>query len=158
MDMQIISLIAALSKDRVIGYCGKIPWNLPDDLEYFKRITIGHPIIMGRKTHESIGRVLPKRKNIVISSQEKYVSLEGSFLARTFPDALMLAGGQEVFVIGGERVYAEALPLAIHLYLTKVRGNFPGDAFFPEFDRGEWKEVSYEASSFAERVILERIR
>lgn len=154
--MHIISLIVAMDKNRAIGYKGKIPWNLPDDLQYFKKVTMGAPIIMGRKTHESIGRALPGRKNIIVSSQEKYIPVEGVFLARTLAEALVFAGEGEVFIIGGERVYSETLPFAARLYLTEVFGEFSGDTFFPEFDMNEWREISRENVPSAERVVFER--
>lgn len=156
--MQTISLIVAMDKNRVIGCKGGIPWSLPDDLEYFKRVTIGHPIIMGRKTHESIGHVLPGRKNIVISSQETYAPFPGAFLASTLKEAFVLAGDEEVFVIGGEQVYSEAFLFASRLHITEVFGEFSGDVFFHEFCRDDWKEISRECFPYAERVIFERIQ
>jgi dihydrofolate reductase len=156
MFMHTISLIAAMAKNRVIGCGGKIPWSLPDDLQYFKKVTMGASIIMGRKTHESIGRVLPGRKNIVLSSQDGYKPFAGALLAPTLSEGLILAGDGEVFIIGGERVYSEAFPFASRLYLTEVLGEFFGDTFFPEFSRDEWKEISRERFSYAERVIFER--
>lgn len=135
--MQTISLIAALDRQGGIGLDGKIPWHLPEDLARFKQITMGRPIIMGRKTYESIGRPLPGRRNIVITSQRDYEA-PGCDIVHSLDQALRLAGEGEVFVIGGATLYQEALPRAHRLYLTHVDGTFSADTFFPEFDAGEW--------------------
>ncbi|MBI2120455.1 MAG: dihydrofolate reductase [Parcubacteria group bacterium] len=154
--MKTISLIAAMGHNRIIGNQGKIPWNLPEDLKFFKRITMGRPIIMGRKTYESIGRVLPGRINIIITSHEKYTQAPDAIIARTLEEAFAFAPEGEIFVIGGERVYCEALLAANRLYLTFVDGDFSGDAFFPAFDLDDWKEISRESFPLMERVIFER--
>lgn len=135
--MQTISLIAALDRQGGIGINGRIPWHLPADLARFKQLTMGRPIIMGRKTHESIGRPLPGRRNIVITAQRDYLA-PGCDLAHSLDEALRLAGDGEVFVIGGAAVYQEALPRAHRLYLTRVDGTFTADTFFPEYDAGGW--------------------
>lgn len=138
-----ISLIAAMDKNRLIGAGGKIPWHLPLDFAYFKETTMGKPIIMGRTTFESIGRPLPGRKNIVLTRGE--FAHEGVEVAHSFGEACEKAEErEEVFVIGGAQVYAQALPFADRLYITFVEGEFSGDTFFPEVDWSLWKEVKSE--------------
>ncbi len=142
----IISLIAAVGKNGIIGDHGKIPWHLPADFKRFKEITMGHPVIMGRKTYESIGKPLPGRTNIIVTRQKKYVVPECTIagtLKEAF-DAARTSGAEEVFVMGGAEIYREAMPFAEKLYLTKVGGDFEGDVFFPEVNSIEWKEVSAE--------------
>ena len=129
-----ISLIAALSDNRVIGNAGKIPWRLSDDLRRFKERTLGHAIIMGRKTYESIGRPLPGRTNIVIT-RDATRDIPGCVVVGSLESALAKAQEietEEVFICGGGQIYAEALSLADRLYLTIVHANVEGDAFFPE--------------------------
>ncbi len=137
-----ISLIAALGPDRLIGRQNALPWQLPADLRHFKKLTMGHPIVMGRKTHESIGRPLPGRQNIVISRQPEYRA-DGCTVAHSLSDALAAAkDGDEVFIIGGAAVYQEALPRADRLHLTLIEGQFEGDTFFPDYDPPRWHELS----------------
>jgi dihydrofolate reductase len=132
-----VSLIVAMDQHGLIGDEGRIPWHLPQDLRRFKTLTWGKPILMGRKTHESIGRALPGRLNIVLTQQSGYHAPECR-VVRTFPEALAAAqeyltavGGDEAMVIGGGQIYAAALPLGDRLYLTVVEGTFPGNTFFP---------------------------
>lgn len=156
-----IALIAALSENHVIGNKGKIPWHIPEDLQRFKRLTLYHPVIMGRKTYESIiaalGKALPKRKNIVISSQK--LKSEGITVVRTLDEALAHAQDTVCYIIGGERVYREALPRATRLELTHVRGNYEGDAFFPRFNVSEWNksqsamQQEYEFATYTRKSI-----
>ena len=140
-----IALIAAVAANGVIGSDNRLPWHLPEDLREFKRITLGKPLIMGRKTFESIGRPLPGRTNIVLSRQPGW-QREGVVVASDLAVALdlarELAGADEVMVIGGEQIYRQALPLAERLYLTLVDLDVAGDARFPELDRGQWRELS----------------
>ncbi len=139
-----IALVAAMAENRVIGSSNCIPWCLPDDLKRFKEVTMGHPVVMGRKTYDSIGHPLPGRRNIVISRQQD-LRLEGCDVVSSLGEALELAkkdGGEEVDVIGGGEIYRQALPLADRMYLTVVHGTFAGDTFFPEFSAEEWQEVS----------------
>ncbi len=143
-----ISIVAAVGEGGVIGAKGKVPWHLPADLRRFKELTMGHPIIMGRKTYESIGKPLPGRMNIVLTGDARY-GAPGCTVAHSFPDALRaaeksLAGDSEVFVIGGAHVYALALPHAEKMYLTRIRGTFKGDAFFPTFNESEWRLMRSE--------------
>jgi dihydrofolate reductase len=140
----LISIIAAMGSNRVIGRCGELPWKLPVDLERFRVITTGHSVIMGRKTYESIGRPLPNRRNIVITRQPGYHA-EGSVVVSRLQQALDLAGGEdEVFICGGGEIYLEALPLADRLYLTILATDFEGDTRFPEIPTGQFREVHRE--------------
>ena len=132
-----ISLIAALSENRVIGKENSLPWHIPEDLKHFKEVTSGHPVIMGRKTFESIGRLLPKRLNIVISRDKSYV-VEGATMANSLEEALEIAGNydkKEIFVIGGGQIFEQAMQYADRLYLTLVHTELEGDAFFPDFSK-----------------------
>lgn len=139
----IISLIAAMDENRVIGRGNRMPWRLPVDLKRFRRITMGHPLIMGRKTHESIGRPLPGRKNVVITRQEGYRA-EGCVVAHDIPSALAVCGDAgEAFVLGGESVFRDFMPLAERIYLTIVRATVEGDARFPDIP-DDFIEVSRE--------------
>lgn len=155
-----VSLIAAVAAGNVIGNAGKLPWRLPDDLARFKRITLGHPVVMGRRTFESMGKPLSGRRNIVLTRDAGLV-LPGCQMARTAEEVMSAAGSQELFVIGGAAVYELFLPVADHLYLTHVEGAFPGDAFFPPVRWDQWRVTGREpgaglpAHSF---VDYERIR
>jgi dihydrofolate reductase len=137
-----VSLIVAAAKNNVIGSDGDLPWHLPDDLRNFKRLTTGKPIVMGRKTFESIGRPLPDRRNVVITRDPDYVA-DGCDVV-TSPEAAMelLHDAAEVMVIGGGQVYGVFLPLADRIYLTRVRAEVDGDVVFPELDENEWTLMS----------------
>ena len=146
---QTLSLIAALADNGVIGRNGDLPWHLPADLKHFKRLTWGHTLILGRKTHESIGRTLsgktlPGRRSIVLSRRPPD-ALPGVEVAPDLDRALEMAGEGEVFVIGGAEVYRQALPRADRLYLTRVHAVIEGDTRFPDFEPGEWRVVEAEA-------------
>ena len=142
-----LSLIVAVSRNGVIGANNALPWHLPEDLKYFKSVTMGKPIIMGRKTYDSIGRPLPGRTNIVITRNISW-SAEGVVVAQTLAQALALGkkacaahGADEIVVIGGAQIYNETLPAAHRLYLTEVDADIEGDVFFPVINSGEWKQV-----------------
>lgn len=146
----LVSLIAAVADNGVIGRDNKLPWHLPGDLKYFKATTLGKPVIMGRKTWESLGRPLPGRTNIVITRQSGYAPA-GAKVTASLDEALALAaqvalidGVDECVVIGGAEIYAQALPRCDRLYLTEVRAQVAGDAFFPAFDRRNWRETKRE--------------
>jgi dihydrofolate reductase len=127
----IISIIAAMSETGVIGYRGAIPWDIPSDRRRFRELTMGHTLIMGRKTYESIGRPLPGRRNIILSSRPDY-NAEGCLIFGSLDEALLAcADTEEVFICGGEELYREALPLADNIFLTIVHTDPQGDAFFP---------------------------
>ena len=133
-------LIVAMARNRVIGKDGNLPWRLPEDLKRFRSLTMGHPIIMGRKTYDSIGRALPGRRNIVITRQQN-LAIEGVETATSLIAALkMTAGADKVFVIGGEQIYQAALPMADRIELTWIEADFDGDVLFPEIDLAQWKE------------------
>lgn len=138
-----VHLIAAVAKNGVIGAGGKMPWHLSEDLKRFKRLTLGHPVVMGRKTWDSLGRPLPGRENIVVSRSA--TSLPGAIVARSLDEALArCAGAGDAFVIGGGEVYAQALPRADVLDLTLLGRAFEGDARFPAFDPADWRETARE--------------
>ena len=138
--MQTVSLIAALAANRVIGRGLEIPWRLPADQQRFKRLTMGRPIIMGRKTHASIGRALPGRLNLVVSRDQGYRA-PGCEVVASLDAALARAGDGEAFVIGGSALYEAALPKADRLYLTFVDLAPEGDVLFPPIDRAQWEEI-----------------
>lgn len=140
-----ISIIVACSENGVIGKDNRLPWHLPADLAYFKRMTQGKPIIMGRKTHQSIGRALPGRKNIVIS-RNKTFDATGCLLAQSLDDALALAkDSPEVMVIGGEAIYRLSLPYATRVYRTLVKVHIEGDSLFPALHDEHWQRVDCKA-------------
>ncbi len=148
MSKPVLALIAALARNRVIGIDNRMPWHLPEDMKFFRETTRGRPVIMGRKTWESLPdafRPLPGRLNIVVSRNAGYRPT-GATVVGSLPDALAAAGAAEVvFVIGGAELFRQTLPLADRLLLTEVDQDFDGDAFFPDFDRTAWLEVSREA-------------
>ncbi len=143
--MQVI-LVAAASENNVIGNKGQLPWKLPKDLQHFRQLTEGKCIVMGRKTFDSIGRPLPKRKNIVVTRQER-ISFAGCEVVHSLGDAVALARAlaeHEVLVIGGGELYREALPLAHRIELTRVHAQVEGDTYFPPLDPAQWAVVSEE--------------
>lgn len=141
----IISLIAAMAKNRVIGIRNTLPWQLPADLQHFKKLTLGHPVIMGRKTFESIGRPLPGRLNIIISRSSYNAPAECKVVDSIASAIALCAGHDEAFVIGGEQLYRQALSVADRLYLTEIDAEIEGDAWFPEFDLHAWQETQRES-------------
>jgi len=145
-----VAIIAAVAKNGVIGVKGGLPWRVKADLRKFRKITMGKPLVMGRKTFESLGRVLDGRDNVVVTRQPDF-SAPGAFVSESLEAALMLAqklaagrGAEEIFVGGGGEIYREALPLAERLYLTEVAVEPSGDTVFPEIRPDEWAEVSRE--------------
>lgn len=139
-----ITLIAALGRNRVIGADGAIPWHLPGEQARFKETTMGHALLMGRKTFDSIGRALPGRRTIVITRSREWHH-EAVETAHSFAEALSLAGpGDEVFVVGGGEIYAEAMPYAVRMVLTEVDRSPQGDTVFPEWVLDDWREESRE--------------
>ena len=142
--MTLLTLIVARARNGVIGRDNALPWRLPDDLQHFKRTTLGAPIIMGRKTWDSIGRPLPGRRNIVVSRNHG-LTLDGAEVVASLEDAQRLCiGAEQVFLIGGAQLYAQALPSADRLIVTEIDADVPGDAFFPAVDRSKWIEVARE--------------
>lgn len=139
-----IYLLAALASNGIIGRDGRLPWHLPEDLKHFKRLTLGHPVIMGRRTWESLPGALPGRDNIVVTTRSGYEA-PGAAVANSLEGALALCVGEPVaFVIGGHRLFAESLPLAAGLVLTEIHRDYEGDVTFPEYDRSRWKETQRE--------------
>lgn len=154
-----LSIIVAMANNRAIGKDNQLLWHLPEDLQYFKRTTMGKPIIMGRKTFESIGRALPGRLNIVITRQQDW-SFDGVKVVHSIAEAIALAeaqsfidGKDEVMVIGGAEIYKTALPEAQKLYITYVDAHIDGDAFFPEVDQQLWQETSREAHAASDSIL-----
>jgi len=129
--------------NRVIGIDNRLPWRLPAEMRNFRETTMGKPIIMGRKTHESIGRALPGRQNIVLTRNRTYES-DGCMIVHSVQEALIVAEGREVMVIGGAQLYKLFLPLADRIYLTLVETEFEGDSFFPKIESRYWREISKE--------------
>ena len=130
-----------MSHNNVIGLKNKLPWHISADLKNFKKITLGHPVIMGRKTYDSIGKPLVDRDNIVISRNNSLKIDDVQVVDSLEKAVLKTADSAEVFIIGGQQIYKIALPLATHMYVTKVDGNFEGDAYFPNYIQAEWREV-----------------
>jgi dihydrofolate reductase len=141
--MENITIIAALSKNNVIGFNEKIPWKIKDDMIHFKDLTMGHPVIMGRKTYKSLPesfRPLPGRKNIVMSKSLE--SIEGIYLAKNIGEALKITENQEAYIIGGSQIYESFLPFANKMELTRIHRNYEGDVYFPEINWKEWSLVN----------------
>jgi dihydrofolate reductase len=146
-----LSLIVAMARNRVIGANGAIPWHLPEELKRFKSVTMGHHIIMGRKTWESIGRPLPGRTTVVVTRQRGYHAA-GAKVVHSLDEAVAASGNDsEIFVIGGAELYAHALPRAHRLYLTTVDTEIPGDTAMPAFDTDDWRELSSASFGADER-------
>jgi dihydrofolate reductase len=138
-----VSIVVAISENHVIGKDNKLLWHIPNDLKHFKEITTGHTIIMGRKTYDSVGKPLPKRRNIIITRQP--ITIEGCEVVSSIESALALcAGHDEVFIVGGAEIYKQSLNLTDRIYLTIIHKEFEGDSFFPEISKVEWIEVSRE--------------
>jgi dihydrofolate reductase len=150
-----LAMIAAMTEDRIIGKGGKLPWRLPDDMKHFKATTMGHAIIMGRKTWEETGRPLPGRRNLVVTSR----AIDGVETFRTIEAAIDAARttDREPFVIGGGEIYRAALPYATKLVVTWVKGAYEGDTRFPEVPWPEWKEVERRAGEAFDIAVYERI-
>lgn len=150
-----LSLLVAMAKNRTIGLNNTLPWRIPEDLKHFKALTMGHHIVMGRKTYDSIGKPLPGRTTVVVS-RSRGLEIPGCIVAHSLEKAMAAcAGDDEVFVCGGAEIYAQALPLADTLYATEIQQNIEGDAHFPEFDRSVWQEVAREKHSQSEPQPLE---
>ena len=142
--MRKISIIVAMSQNSVIGLKNGLPWHIPEDLKNFRKITINHSVIMGRKTYDSIGKPLKDRDNIVIS-RDASLKIDGVEVVNSLEKAISkIAESSEIFIIGGQQIYSIALSLSTHMYVTKVDGNFDGDAFFPDYIQDEWREVARE--------------
>ncbi len=139
--MPTLSIVVAVAANGVIGRNGTLPWHLSEDLRHFKKVTMGKPVVMGRRTWESIGKPLPGRLNIVVASQPGFTA-PGAEIVSSLREALHRAGpAPEVAIIGGARLFAEALPIADILHLTEIHADYEGDTFFPPFDRTQWREI-----------------
>ena len=158
------SLVVAMAENGVIGRDNQLPWRLPDDLAYFKAVTMGHPVVMGRRTYQSIGKPLKGRENIVVS-RNPGLEAPGCRVVGSLGEAWAAAhGAAEVAVIGGTSLFAETLPIADRIHLTEVQASVPGDTFFPPFDRTQWRETEVTRHPADERhaypfriVVLDRV-
>ncbi len=160
--MKTITIIAAMARNRAIGLAGGMPWHLPGDLRHFKEITMGKPIVMGRKTWESIRRALPGRQNIVVTRNREYCA-EGCLVVQSLPLAIERAEGDEILVIGGGQLYRQALPSADRMVLTLVDCATAADTWFPEWNESEWTEINRRSQTIDENnelayEIVEMIR
>jgi dihydrofolate reductase len=135
-----ISFVVAMDENRAIGKDNDLPWYLPNDLKHFKKTTMGKPIVMGRKTYESIGKPLPGRENIVVTRDQSYEA-EGTTIVHSVDEVLQI-NAEEVCVIGGSEIFKQFLPVADRLYITEIHHTFEADTYFPELNDNEWKEVS----------------
>ena len=138
-------LVAAVAANGIIGAKGRLPWHIPEELKHFKKLTLGHPVIMGRRTWESLKGPLPQRENIVVTRQAGYEA-PGAAVANSLEGALAMCAGESVaFVIGGTELFKESLPLANGMVLTEIQRDYEGDTWFPKWDRKQWKESQREA-------------
>jgi dihydrofolate reductase len=152
MPKPVLTLIAAVARNGVIGIDNRLPWQLPADLKHFKELTTGHAVIMGRKTWESLPekfRPLPGRRNIVVTRNDSFRA-EGATVSISLPDAIAAANGDEAFVIGGAELYKAALPLADRLQLTEIDAAYEGDTWFPAIETTRWQETARESHSDAD--------
>lgn len=148
-----VTAVVAISENHVIGKDNKLLWYLPNDLKHFKNITSGHTIIMGRKTYDSVGKPLPRRRNIIITRQA--ITIEGCEVVNSIEAALALCADEdEVFIVGGAEIYRQAMNLTDRIYLTIVHQQFEGDSFFPEINKSVWHEVSREDYEPDEKNLL----
>lgn len=142
--MSQLSIIVAVATNNVIGLNNTLPWHLPEDLKRFKALTMGHHIIMGRKTYESLGRLLPGRTTVIVTRNQKY-AVDGAIVVHSLEEAIEASNhDDEVFLIGGAELYALGLAYAHRLYITEVKGEYTGDAYFPTIDYSSWQEISRE--------------
>jgi dihydrofolate reductase len=163
--MKMISIIAAIASNGVIGRAGGLPWHMPTDLKRFKRVTMGHHLLVGRKTWDEVGKPLPGRTLVVITRDRKF-RLDGAIVTHSLEDALQATGNDgEVFIAGGGEIYRQALPVAQRMYLTLIHAEVDGDTLFPEFDEDEWEIVEREDHDADEKneypfsfVVYERVR
>ena len=153
--MSRLSIIVAMARNRTIGVNNTLPWRCPEDLKHFKNLTMGHHMIMGRKTFDSIGKPLPGRTTVVVSRNRK-LKIEGCIIANSLEQAIAACiGDDEIFIVGGAELYAQAMPLVDKLYITEIRENVEGDAHFHGFRLSEWQEVSRVMRSQQEPLPLE---
>jgi dihydrofolate reductase len=140
-----VYLVAAVAANGIIGAGGKLPWHIPEDLKHLKKLTLGHPVIMGRRTWESLKGPLPGRENIVVTRTAGYAA-EGAAIASSLEAALAMCAGEPVaFVIGGTQLFQDSLPVAAGMVLTEIQRDYEGDTWFPKWERAQWKESQREA-------------
>ena len=150
-----LSIITAMASNRTIGIDNTLPWRCPADLKHFKALTMGHHMIMGRKTFDSIGKPLPGRTTVVVT-RNRNLQIEGCIVAHSLQEAIAACSGDaEIFIVGGAELYTQALPLTDMLYITEIRQEAEGDAHFPEFDMNAWQEIAREPHSQQEPQPLE---
>lgn len=153
-----VYLVAAVASNGIIGAGGKLPWHLPEELKHFKKLTLGHPVIMGRRTWESLKGPLPGRENIVVTRTPGYEA-PGAAVASSLGAALAFCAGEAVaFVIGGTRLFEAALPVADGLVITEIHRDYPGDTWFPAWDRSRWRESQREAHTAADGTRFDFVR
>lgn len=144
MPVRNISIIVAMASNHIIGADNTMPWRCPEDLKYFKSLTMGHHMIMGRKTFDSIGKPLPGRVSVIVT-RNRDLKIEGCIMAHSLDDAITACkDDDEIFIVGGAELYALALPVVNKLYITEIQQEFDGDTYFPEFDKTKWREVARE--------------
>ncbi|MDP2760050.1 MAG: dihydrofolate reductase [Sideroxyarcus sp.] len=142
-----LAIIVAMARNRTIGANNTLPWRCPEDLKHFKALTMGHHMIMGRKTFDSIGKPLPGRTTVVVT-RDRGLKIEGCLIAHSLAEAIALCkGDDQIFIVGGADIYAQSLSLADTLYVTEIQREVTGDAHFPPFDRDIWQETSREVRS-----------
>lgn len=158
-----ISIVVAMSSNAVIGRNGDLPWHLSADLKHFKSITMGKPVVMGRKTHESIGRPLPGRENIILTRDNNYKAEGCTIINNLNGISSRFSAAEEIMIVGGSQLYAETLAAAKKLFITEVHAELAGDTYFPDFDRGQWREIERQDCKADEKndfdysfVVLER--
>jgi dihydrofolate reductase len=153
-----VVLVAAVAANGIIGASGRLPWHIPEELKHFKQLTLGHPVIMGRRTWESLKGPLPQRENIVVTRTPGYEA-PGAAVAASLEAALALCAGEPVaFVIGGRQLFKESLPIAAGMVLTEIRRDYPGDTWFPAWDRSQWKETRREAHAAEDGTRFDFVR
>jgi len=154
-NKQSISLIVAMAQNRTIGVNNTLPWRCPEDLKHFKALTMGHHMIMGRKTFDSIGKPLPGRTTVIVT-RNAALKVEGCLVAHSLQEAITASkDDEEIFIVGGAEIYAQALPLADTLYITEIQQDVDGDAHFPAVDQHAWQEVAREVRSQIEPQALQ---
>ena len=153
-----VVLVAAVAANGIIGASGRLPWHIPEELKHFKKLTLGHPVIMGRRTWESLKGPLPQRENIVVTRTPGYAA-PGAAVAASLEAALALCAGEPVaFVIGGTQLFKESLPIAAGMVLTEIRRDYQGDTWFPAWDRSQWKETQREAHTAEDGTRFDLVR
>jgi dihydrofolate reductase len=152
-----IYLVAAIAANGIIGVNGRLPWHFPEELKHFKEVTLGHPVIMGRRTWESLKGPLPGRKNIVVTRTPGYRAAGASVVDSLEAALAATAGAQKAMVIGGHQLFVESLPIAYGLELTEIQRDYPGDTWFPQYDRSKWREMKREARTATDGTRIDNV-